>query len=310
MKPGNYLRDALDTGLVRIRTLSQVTGVIFSKSTKLYTIEVTELLPNGSINRTYEIVTPKVFMAAGSVHTTALLVRASLNGDLPDLNVEVGRHWGNNADLFSLRDSGVSTNIGQGAPASFGIFANEVQDGVTVMDIPASWATNTNNGRSTAQLIMGNLHGERGILTYDKTSDTVTINFPTNPRPDAKAYSSAQAVFALLNRDNPGSSGTLPPIEQAAAVTGHPLGGVVYLRATDYACRALGYKNLYIVDSSLVPGFAGAVNPAFTVAALAEQCLDFILASNDFAADSVSMGSTVFALSSLILTVLLSILSF
>ena len=64
--------------------------------------------------------------------------------------------------------------------------------------------------------------------------------------------------------------------------TYHPLGGVVLGEASDMYGRVNGYKNLYCVDGSMLPGLCGGVNPALTISALAERCLDNIV-KNDFA---------------------------
>ena len=60
--------------------------------------------------------------------------------------------------------------------------------------------------------------------------------------------------------------------------TYHPLGGVVLSDATDAYGQLQPYKGLYVVDSSLIPGHTACCNPAWTVAALAEYCMENILA--------------------------------
>ncbi|MEH2351401.1 MAG: GMC oxidoreductase [Nostoc sp.] len=65
-----------------------------------------------------------------------------------------------------------------------------------------------------------------------------------------------------------------------AAITGHPLGGVPIGKACDPFGRVYGYNRLYVVDGSLIPGSAACTNPSFTIAALAERCLDKIIAQD------------------------------
>ncbi|MBK6511580.1 MAG: hypothetical protein IPG06_20470 [Haliea sp.] len=43
--------------------------------------------------------------------------------------------------------------------------------------------------------------------------------------------------------------------------------------ACDNLGQLYGYRNLYVVDGSLLPGSAGAANPALTVAANAERIM-------------------------------------
>jgi cholesterol oxidase len=43
--------------------------------------------------------------------------------------------------------------------------------------------------------------------------------------------------------------------------------------ACDHLGQLYGYRNLFVVDGSLLPGSAAAVNPALTVAANAERVM-------------------------------------
>lgn len=60
-------------------------------------------------------------------------------------------------------------------------------------------------------------------------------------------------------------------------LTAHPLGGAVFGKACDFYGRVLGYRGLYVVDGALIAGSAGCTNPSFTIAALAERCMDKFL---------------------------------
>jgi cholesterol oxidase len=42
----------------------------------------------------------------------------------------------------------------------------------------------------------------------------------------------------------------------------------------------MGYKNLYVIDGSLLPGSTGNVNPALTIAAIAERSMDRFIAAH------------------------------
>ncbi len=61
-------------------------------------------------------------------------------------------------------------------------------------------------------------------------------------------------------------------------VTWHPLGGATLGTACDMFGRVQGHPGLYVTDGALVPGSTGACNPTWTIAALAERCLDDVLA--------------------------------
>jgi cholesterol oxidase len=61
-------------------------------------------------------------------------------------------------------------------------------------------------------------------------------------------------------------------------LTMHPVGGVPMGEACDFSGRVHGHKGLYIVDGSIIPGGnIGGVNPAFTIAALAERTMDTVI---------------------------------
>jgi cholesterol oxidase len=59
--------------------------------------------------------------------------------------------------------------------------------------------------------------------------------------------------------------------------TYHPLGGAVLNQSSDSYGRLKGYKNLYAIDGSMLPGTCAMVNPTLTITALAERCLEDIL---------------------------------
>ena len=48
----------------------------------------------------------------------------------------------------------------------------------------------------------------------------------------------------------------------------------------DIAGRVKRCPGLYVVDGALIQGSTGLANPSFTIAALAERCLEQILAND------------------------------
>jgi cholesterol oxidase len=70
----------------------------------------------------------------------------------------------------------------------------------------------------------------------------------------------------------------VPPI--ASQTTGHQLGGACMGQVCDDCGRVEGHSHLYVVDGALIPGSSTCVNPALTIAAIAERCLERILAED------------------------------
>lgn len=59
----------------------------------------------------------------------------------------------------------------------------------------------------------------------------------------------------------------------------HPLGGAVLGKATDLFGRLNHHTGLYIIDGALIPASIG-VNPFVTITALAEYCMEDIVAKD------------------------------
>ena len=57
----------------------------------------------------------------------------------------------------------------------------------------------------------------------------------------------------------------------------HTLGGAVLGKACDLDGRVKRHPGLYVVDGALIEGATGLANPSFTIAALAERCMDRII---------------------------------
>jgi cholesterol oxidase len=76
----------------------------------------------------------------------------------------------------------------------------------------------------------------------------------------------------IVNAANPNSyvDNLLIRNYYANNVSYHPLGGCVIGQATDFYGRVVEYPNLYVNDSTLIPG-ALCANPAYSIAALAER---------------------------------------
>jgi cholesterol oxidase len=137
-----------------------------------------------------------------------------------------------------------------------------------------------------------------GHFEYLPVSGDVRLVWPADG--DRAAQRAIRATLQQLVTGSPGT-GPAPPVtgigvldgllSQAAAApyglldlnaaeayTFHPLGGAVLGQACDAYGRVHGYPGLYVMDGALIPGSTGACNPALTIAALTERCMDHVIA--------------------------------
>jgi cholesterol oxidase len=117
----NYLPHAEATGHVQILPLHTVMGIEHGRGR--YTVTVAQLSDQGEIVGVPRRLSCKyLFLAAGSIGTTNLLVRARATGALPALNEHVGQHWAANGDINVIRGALPPTNASTGGPGGHFIF--------------------------------------------------------------------------------------------------------------------------------------------------------------------------------------------
>lgn len=233
----------------------------------------------GAVVGTDEISCRSLFLGAGSLGTTELLLRARETGTLPALSPQIGHGWGGNGNVMLGRANHIWNPTG----------AN--QSTIPVMGID-DWSNATNPvfaeiaplpaGTETwASLYLAiTKNPERGTFTYDAAKDAAALNWTSAQ--SAPSITAAKSLFDRLNSAN----GTIYRYDLfgdtrafAADFCYHPLGGCVLGRATDAYGRAVGYDRLYVTDGSLIPGSIG-VNPFVTITALAERTMARVLAED------------------------------
>ncbi|MEV6575063.1 GMC oxidoreductase [Streptomyces sp. NPDC051577] len=270
-----YLAAALGTGNVTIETMQRVVGVRPDPAGG-YVLTVRTSDVTGTVTQTRELGCRQLFLGAGSLGTTEILVRARETGTLPALTEQVGRGWGPNGNVMTAR-------------------ANHLWDavGANQSTMPALGIDDWDNAANPvfaeiAPLPMGIEHWismylaitknpERGHFTYDAATDSARLQWSRDQ--NAPSVRSAKQLFDRINRRNVtiyrydlfGDNKAF-----ADTFTYHPLGGCVLGEATDDHGRVKGYQGLYVVDGSLVPGSLG-VNPFVTITALAERNMERIL---------------------------------
>lgn len=268
----NYLRDAEMTGRLTVHLQTEVQTVSQLNDGR-YHVACNTIDEHGCVIGTRNIMCNHLFMAMGSVHTTKKLVQARETGALPNLNQHVGQNWGNNGNIFFKRDLvGQLTGILQGSPLAFGALSTP--------DMPLAILENAQFPVPLECACLMHfsvaLTEARGSFHYVAETGEARLNWPQSNNQEALA-----AAQAMVDRFNNANGGILSPLIVAGLqdeATIHPVGGCAIGQACDLAGRVEGHDNLYVVDGALMPGSGGAANPSLTIAALAEQALDTLLA--------------------------------
>ncbi|MEV8630487.1 GMC oxidoreductase [Streptosporangium sp. NPDC051023] len=261
-----YLPLAEATGKVEVLALHLVTGV--REDGDGYVVSVDELDDNGRVLARQEIRTRHLFLAAGSVATTRLLVRARETGALPKLADSVGTRWGANGDLVIIRSGLPPTGPGEGGPA--GAVLEDLDNPVAPVALACMPIPQAKMPEGFMGLIGMGLGPAKGFFTYDERTDSVNLTWPADD-PDVTVI--ADGARAALRRLG---TGAIEAVD--ASLTGHPCGGVPLGIATDRYGRVNGCPGLYVVDGALIPGGGAAcTNPALTIGALAERALAAIV---------------------------------
>jgi len=274
----NYLKYAEDTGYASIYSGMQVTDIGQDEQGR-YLVAVEKIDPYGNILDRFTLATDKLIMAAGSIGTSELLVKAREKDYLPDLNEHVGTGWGTNGDAAVVRSFSKIKGFYQGSPSRSKI-ETVAANGMPVTN--ESWYAlhvPTNIG-VVGSLGMAFDMTNRGNFRYKPESDSVTLDWAANGNDDAvAALRDVNNRIADANNVDTGVLGIQDDVN--ASFTAHPLGGAVLGKATDNFGRVKGYEGLYVMDGAMINGNTGAVNPSLTISALAERNIENIIA-NDF----------------------------
>ena len=256
----NYLKEAVATGFVEVRSLTEV-EVIRDRSPSGYAVVCRKITPQGDLVERSELETDFLFMAAGSMNTTKLLLKSQQTGELRGANDRIGQGWGTNGDELLAHTHPAILSGPQGGPACIAAVDRSNPDyPVTFMHSP--------QGAVPIQLQLAmSVPDELGSLFYDPQTDTVQINW--NPDEQTSSGIARQASFDRLVAHSGGMA-----VPFISGTIWHPLGGAVFNDACDELGQLYGYRNLFVMDGSLFPGSAATVNPALTIAANAERIME------------------------------------
>ncbi|MGK5641570.1 GMC oxidoreductase [Streptomyces sp. URMC 126] len=271
-----YLAAALRTGRVTIASLHRVRSIRRRRAGG-YVVTAERSDESGRRIAVKEIGCRRLFLGAGSLGTTELLLRARETGALPDLGPEIGRGWGPNGNVMAARAQHVTDPTGcrQSTVPALGLDAwDDPRHPVfaEITPVPAGIET------WISLYIAITRNPERGTFVYDRATDRMGLRWTRDQ--NGPAVEAARSFFDRVNR----ASRTdyrydlFGPRAKAFAddFTYHPLGGCVLGRATDAYGRIPGHPGLYVTDGALIPGSLG-VNPFLTITALAERNIERIV---------------------------------
>ncbi|MEV0250046.1 GMC oxidoreductase [Nocardia sp. NPDC050712] len=267
----NYLRYAQETGRSAVYPGHRVDTIAQEVSGR-FVVTVTKLAPTGEALATRTLTCDQLFLGAGSIGTSELLVRAQGTGTLPNLNEHVGDGWGTNGDVVLARGASNLAGLGQGVPSASRIF-DESGLPVTL----ENWYIPGIPFETGALASLGMvLDSARTRFGYNKAADSVGLSWSTRNREDvvgvarAVDHRIAEKAGAMVEYSALG-------YDANAMFTAHPLGGAVLGRATDGYGRVHGHPGLYVMDGAAIPGSTGTVNPSLTITALAERNIEAIV---------------------------------
>lgn len=286
-----YLKKALDTGLLTIQDLHHVE--YFKQTEKGYVVYVNVINTKGEILDRKIIHCKKLFLNAGSLGTTKLLLASKHKGEMNNFDSSLGEYWGNNGNVMTGRNM-VNTLFNrvkdESTESNFRTGTGSKQSTIPVSGID-NWKDKNHSFFAeisplpmgmevyTALYLIINRVPIPGRISYNSEMDDIQIHW------ERKNYQhtvdNAKYFIRKMNKVNGGTpSGLLWKGGYGPDICYHPLGGAVLGKTTDLFGRVKGYPNLYITDGALVPASIG-VNPFLTITALAEYCMDEII-QNDF----------------------------
>lgn len=267
----NYLRYAEATGKSGIFPGHRVDSIGQDGSGK-YVVTVTKLAPTGQVLATRTLTCDRLFLGAGSVGTSELLVRAQATGALPGLNEHVGDGWGTNGDVVLARSVSSLTATGGGVPSASRILDESGMplhlENWYVPGIPVETGAIASLGIA--------LDPTRARFGYDPGRNAVGLTWPKS------AQDQVLAACRAVDHKIAAAGGSLvdyTPLgyDANAFFTAHPLGGAVLGQAADSNGRVYGHPGLYVMDGAGIPGSTATVNPSLTIAAIAERNIEAII---------------------------------
>lgn len=298
----NYLWRAEHEHGVEIFATTIVDALIWQPSQRRYRVECTRIGDDGRDSEALVFSARRVFMCAGSMNTSKILLQSQAEGRIEGMRA-VGESWGGNGDYLVRRRTkksvGVPMSIPSEATGGSDFTGAEVPDDPDVVgDWLAQIVGRYRQGTPpTTSMYFRTRKGPLRLIhaagpttrrdeiihlsmSIPQTLGRLTVTRRGNLRLrwgrdlDPGTRDMTDATLRLIaERSGARRSLSRPP----APATYHPLGGMRLGTACDYYGRVHGAQNLFVLDGSLLPGHTVTCNPAWTIAALAERCIERIV---------------------------------
>lgn len=282
----NYLPAAEATGFVTVKPMHEVFDIRPRNRKKGFVVRARVIDDKHRTLRTVTAEADYVFMAAGSFHSTSLLVKARAGGSLPNLSGKIGDGFGGNGDFLIVR-----TNLRdaqgprQGGPGYARLRDDRLPGGPAAIIYQAGPFPEPLAGAALTHLIQVHTD-ERGTIDYVHGTGGTELNYPyaegtsvLDRRANAFAKRFHHRTEARHGTPHNGIVLSSRAAGFGSGATFHGLGGVVVGQAANPDGSVKGYDNLYVVDGAFCPGAVGLVNPSLTITALAERTMDRFLAA-------------------------------
>jgi len=265
-----YIAAAEATGKVTVQTLHEVTDVERAPDGR-WTVYVNRIDTAGRVLENKILTTNALVMAAGSLNTTRMLVRAAAQGRIPDLPDGIGGGWGTNADrIYVWTSPDSSFGATQGGPVVYGSL-NWDDPATAHTVIQASIPSLSVDVHSTMLVGYGVSEG-RGSFVYDPAVGDAVLRWPHEGDWAIQNGHIGPTVRAIA-----GPTSILTDTNAIVPSTWHPLGGAGMGPVCDVDGRVHDQRGLYVLDGALMPGNTAACNPSMTIAAIAERALSRIV---------------------------------
>jgi len=270
----NYLKYAEESGFVTVQPLSNVLDI--AEQDGKYSVTCARINEHGDELSREKYIADFLFMGAGSMGTTKLLVRAKHTGGLPNLDASIGQMWGNNGDTFGHFSVGAPAGAHEGGPAH--LVATDWKNNPMGPQTCIAYPDHT-LPEDAIQYLGMSIPTEKGYFDYDTSTDKVTLHWANKETERTRERMRLTLEkFAGSIKDPERAKMAIKSIQVGGGdATAHPCGGVAMGYASDLYGRVKGYKGLYVTDAAFIPLGTAACNPALTTAAFAERSMQEIL---------------------------------